>query len=223
MMPIELVVFDIAGTLVEDHDEVTSAFYAALTKNGIQVSREGLREWKGGAKREVIRRFVEKQAHGPNEALVEMAFTDFRRILEQAYIAGLKPIPGAADAVASLREQGVRTATITGFYRQLRDAILDRLSWRELFDAHISSDDVPRGRPAPYLIFHAMEAIGGADVRRVMVVGDTPLDLQAANNAGAIAVAVLTGVHPRSRLEREPHSHIIDSVAQVPSLVRTYA
>jgi phosphoglycolate phosphatase-like HAD superfamily hydrolase len=59
-VPIELVVFDIAGTLVEDHDEVTSAFHAALTGNGVRVSREELREWKGGAKREVIRRFVER-------------------------------------------------------------------------------------------------------------------------------------------------------------------
>jgi phosphonatase-like hydrolase len=222
-VPIELVVFDIAGTLVEDHDEVTSAFHAALTGNGVSVSREELREWKGGAKREVIRRFVERQAGGPNDALVESTFADFRNHLEHEYVAGLKPIAGAAEAVMFLRDHGVKTATITGFYRQLRDAILDRLRWRELFDAHVSSDDVPSGRPAPYLVFHAMEATGTTDVRRVMVVGDTPLDLQAANNAGTIAVAVLTGVHPRSRLERERYSHIIESVADVPALVRTYS
>lgn len=222
-MPIELVVFDIAGTLVEDHDEVTSAFHAALTENNVSVSREELREWKGGAKREVIRRFVERQAKGPNESLVEAVFNDFRRMLEHEYLAGLRPIAGAAEAIHSLRGDGVKAATITGFYRQLRDAILDRLHWRELFDAHISSDDVPRGRPAPYLILHAMEATGVADVRRVVVVGDTPLDLQAANNAGAIAVGVLTGIHPRARLEAEAHSHIVDSVADVPALTRTYA
>lgn len=221
-MPIELVVFDIAGTLIEDHDEVTSAFHAAFLQNGIAVTREELREWKGSAKREVIRRFVEAQTKGTHEDLVEKTFSDFRRILETEYVNSLKPIAGAEDAVRTLRQRGVKTATITGFYRELRDAIIDRLGWRKLFDAHISSDDVPRGRPAPYLIFRAMEATAVADVRRVVVVGDTPLDLQAASNAGAIAIAVLTGVHPESRLKREPRAHIIPSITYVPALLSTY-
>ncbi len=213
-MPIELVVFDIAGTLIEDHDEVTSAFHAAFLENGIRVTREELREWKGGAKREVIRHFA-----GDADALVDKTFADFRRILETAYVNSLEPIAGAETAVRDLRRLGIKTATITGFYRELRDAILSRLAWRDLFDANVSSDDVPRGRPAPDLIFHAMEATRATDVRRVLVVGDTPLDLQAATNAGAIAVAVLTGVHPKDRLERETHAQILGSVAEVPALV----
>jgi phosphoglycolate phosphatase len=222
-VPIELVIFDIAGTLIEDHDEVTLAFHAAFLENGIEVTREELREWKGGAKREVIRRFVDAQAQGAGEELVEKTFADFRRILETEYVKSLKPIAGAEEAMRSLRQRGLKTATITGFYRELRDTILSRLGWRELFDAHISSDDVPRGRPAPYLVFRAMEAAGVADVRKVMVVGDTPLDLQAATNAGTVAVGVLTGVHPKSRLKREPHAHIVASVAEVPKLLSTYS
>lgn len=217
MKPIALVVFDIAGTLIEDHDEVTTAFYAAFVDNGIPVTREELREWKGAAKREVIRRFA-----GDDDALVEKTFADFRRILEAEYVRSLKPIEGAEAAVRELRGRGIKAATITGFYRELRDAIMDRLGWRELFDAHVSSDDVPRGRPAPDLIFRAMEQTGITDAKRVMVVGDTPLDLRAANNAGAIGVAVLTGVHPRERLEREPHDRVVASVADIPALVVTY-
>lgn len=221
-MPIELVIFDIAGTLIEDHDEVTLAFHAAFLKNGIQVTREELREWKGGAKREVIRRFVEAQVQGPHQELIDKTFADFRRLLEDEYLKSLRPIAGAEEAVRELRRRGVKTATITGFYRELRDAILERLGWRDLFDAHVSSDDVARGRPAPDLIFRAMAATAAMDARQVMVVGDTPLDLGAANNAGAIAVAVLTGVHPEERLRREPHAHLVDSIADVPALVLAY-
>lgn len=217
-MAIELVVFDIAGTLIEDHDEVTSAFFAAFQKNGIAVTREELREWKGGAKREVIRRFG-----GENETLVENTFADFRQILESEYVRSLKAIQGAEEAVRALRAADIKTATITGFYREVRDAILSRLRWHELFDAHVSSDDVKHGRPAPDLVFRAMELTGVRNVRRVLVVGDTPLDLQSANNAGAIAVGVLTGVHPHARLEREKHDRLIDSVADLPHLVRSYA
>lgn len=216
-MAIELVVFDIAGTLIEDHDEVTSAFHRAFIENNTPVTREELREWKGAAKREVIRRFA-----GADEALVEKTFADFRRILETEYVRSLKAIDGAEDAVRTLRQSGINTATITGFYRDLRDAILGRLAWRDLFDAHVSSDDVSQGRPAPDLILRAMAMTGITDARRVIAVGDTPLDLQSATNAGAIAVGVLTGVHPKARLQREQHAHIIASVAELPTLVVTY-
>ena len=217
-MPIELVIFDIAGTLIEDHDEVTSAFYAAFVDNGIRVTREELREWKGSAKREVIRHFAEQQSNA-SEALIEKTFADFRRILEAEYLNSLKPITGAEETVRLLRTRGLKLATITGFYRDLRDSILLRLGWRDLFDAHVSSDDVAHGRPAPDLIFRAMQSTGVNNARDVLVVGDTPLDLQAATNAGAIAVGVLTGVHPKERLEREPHTHILASIRELPNSV----
>ena len=51
------------------------------------------------------------------------------------------------------------------------------------------------GRPAPYMIFRAMEAVGVTQWREVINVGDTPLDLQAGTNAGVLGVAgVLTGL-----------------------------
>lgn len=219
-LPVELVVFDIAGTLIEDHDEVTSAFHAAFQANGIHVTREELREWKGGAKREVIRHFAGAQADSPNEGLVEKTFADFRRLLEESYIQSLKPIADAENAVRELRRLGLRTATNTGFYGQFRDTILERLGWRDLFDANVSSDDVEHGRPAPDMIFRAMEVTGVRDAAKVMAVGDTPLDLQAAHQArtGA-AVGVLTGVHGRERLQREPHTHILESVADIPKIL----
>src|SRR5512133_49929 len=104
-MPIELVIFDIAGTLIEDHDEVTLAFHAAFLENSIQVTREELREWKGGAKRKVIRRFVEEQTTAPHDALIDKTFADFRRIRETEYLRSLKPIAGAEEAVRTLRQR----------------------------------------------------------------------------------------------------------------------
>ncbi len=86
-----------------------------------------------------------------------------------------------------------------------------------MFAANISSSDVRQGRPAPFMIFRAMEATGVRDVRQVINVGDTPLDLQAGTNAGVSrVVGVLTGTHGEERLKREPHTHIIPSVATFP-------
>ena len=75
------------------------------------------------------------------------------------------------------------------------------------------------GRPAPYLIHRAMEAAGATSVHRVMNGGDTELDLRAGWNAGvAWNVGVTSGAHDRERLERAPHTHLLDSVEHLPSL-----
>lgn len=226
-MPIRLVIFDVAGTIIEDRGEVVSAFQAALQKNGIAAGEDQLREWKGAAKREVIRRFVEQHSQASNstdpegqmDGRVERIYSDFRKHLESHYLRqGVVPIPGAQAAFDWLRERGICLATTTGFYRQVSDLILQKAGWEKIFDANICSDDVPRGRPAPYMIFRAMEVTGVTDVAQVINVGDTPLDLQAASNAGVRGVAVLTGVHTAERLRQERHTHIVASVAALPGL-----
>jgi GNAT superfamily N-acetyltransferase len=108
----------------------------------------------------------------------------------------------------------------TGFDRETTDLLLAALGWAGgTVDAVVCGDDVPQGRPAPYLIFRAMEAVGATDVQRVAVVGDTVLDLQAGYNAGVgWNIGVLTGAHDRKTLEAAPHTHILASVAEVPGL-----
>ncbi|HKS75035.1 MAG TPA: phosphonatase-like hydrolase [Terriglobales bacterium] len=216
---IRLVVFDVAGTIIEDHGEVLSSFQRALQQNGITVGEDELREWKGASKREVIWHFVKRQGHDPGTA--EKTYRDFRQLLEEHYRSqGVTLIAGAERTFSWLRERKIKLATTTGFYREVNDLILEKTGWRGLFDAVVSSSDVSQGRPAPFMILRAMEAAGVVSVAEVMNVGDTPLDLQAGSNAGVAAVVgVLTGLHGEDRLRREPHTHIIPSVAELPRLI----
>jgi len=111
-------------------------------------------------------------------------------------------------------------ATNTGFDRAITTSIFQRLGWEQYFAAIISSDDVTRGRPSPYMLFHAMETAGVDNVAEVMAVGDTPLDLEAGTNAGVRAVVgVLSGAGTAETLRREPHTHILPSVADLPRLL----
>jgi len=97
---------------------------------------------------------------------------------------------------------------------------VDVITGAGLAEALTGVDDVAAGRPAPYLIFQAMEATGVRDVRRVLVAGDTTRDLQAGCNAGVAAVVgVLTGGQDAAALGAEQHTHILPSVADLPALV----
>lgn len=221
-MPIKLVIFDIAGTLIEDHDEVTDSFLLALRNAGITASENEIREWKGCSKREVIGHFVARQFGscriGP---MIEQTYSSFCFLIERRYAeAGVTRISGAATTLAWLRERNLKIATTTGFYRELRDTILHAAGWERAFDVNVCSDDVLHGRPAPDMIQRVMQTLNVADPVAIMNVGDTPLDLQSAANAGIkLSVGVLTGRHTVERLSSEPHAHIVASVADLPGLI----
>jgi len=221
MDAIKLVIFDIAGTIVEDRGEVLGAFSTALEQHGVAHSAAELKEWKGASKKEVIRHFVRRQDAAADESAVAAVYSDFRTLLERHYRDnGVLPIAGAAATFGWLKERGILAATTSGFYREVADLILEAAGWREMFAANISSSDVSVGRPAPYMIFHAMEATGVTNVGEVVNVGDTPLDLQAGTNAGVRdVIGVLTGPHNKERLQREPHTALLPSVAALPEWI----
>ena len=224
MQEIKLIVFDLAGTVIEDAGQVPAAFTAALRSHGVEITNDSLREMRGASKREVIRRFVERQP-GSNEGVLartEEIYNSFRSTLAGMYEkGGVREIAGATEVFNWLQRRGVRVALNTGFDRTITDLLLNSMQWDgDLINSTVCGDDVARGRPAPYLIFRAMEMSGVASVHQVATVGDTVLDLQAGQNGGVrYNIGVLSGAHTKEQLEREPHTHLLSSVAELPALL----
>ena len=220
MKDIALVVFDMAGTTIEDSGQVPEAFTTVLRQHGMEITDDALRAVRGASKRDAIRHFVVRHHRTGIDALTDRIFNDFRDYLAMLFKAGgVKPVVGAAETFRWLRGLGVRIALNTGFDRLTTDLIIDAVGWKSgVADAIICGDDVALGRPAPYLIVRSMEATGVTSVHQVMCVGDTVLDMQAGHNAGARhVVGVLSGAHKKDQLEKEPHTHLIASVADLPS------
>ncbi|MEU3648921.1 phosphonatase-like hydrolase [Lentzea sp. NPDC034063] len=215
MNPVDLVVLDIAGTTVEEHGLV----YKALADTVIAAggSAEDVGDWMGADKYEAISSMLGKSD-------VDAEFKDFHERLGQYYAeTPPTPIPGVPEAFEHLRSNGVKVALTTGFDRPIVDGLLDVLGWREgVLDAVVCVDDVSAGRPAPYMIFKAMELTGVRDVRRVLTAGDTTRDLQAGMNAGAgFVVGVLSGSQTAEELGTAKHTHLLKSVAEIPALVQS--
>lgn len=219
---IELVALDIAGTTIDDGGAVYDALRAAVEERGATVADADLQKWMGTDKIAAITALLELGGVQRDRSLTLDAFDRFREILARAY-AEQPPtvLPGVADAIARLRAAGVRVALTTGFSDDVVQPLLASVGWRvgAQLDAVITTSDVSAGRPAPYMIFRAMERTGVIDVHAVLAAGDTVVDLEAARNAGAVAVGVLTGQTPRPALEAAPHDHILESVADLPELI----
>ena len=219
MDQIKLVIFDMAGTTVKDTGQVADAFTAALAEHEIEITAEQLSRVRGSSKRQAVLNLI---PDGPDRSRrAELVYASFRAHLAQRYRTdGVEPIDDAEQIFHWLRRRSIRVALNTGFDRDITDLLLSSLGWESgVVDAVVCGDDVRQGRPAPDLIFEAMRATGTSDVRHVANVGDTVLDLKAGNNAGVHwNVGVLTGAHDRQRLEQEPHTHLLSSIAELQSL-----
>jgi phosphonatase-like hydrolase len=221
---IRLVVLDVGGTIVEDRGDVPQALSSALAHHGIDSSTEEIRRRRGASKREIIRYFVDLQSLPQSvdrNQLTRSIYDEFSSNLIEIY-RSVPPIAGAENAIRQMRQDGYLVAATTGFDRAITMSIFDRLGWEAYFAAIICSDDVVQRRPSPFMLFHAMESARVDSVAEVVAVGDTPLDLKAGTNAGLRGVVgVLSGASTAESLGREPHTHILLSVANLPTLLKS--
>lgn len=220
--PIRLAVLDMAGTTVADGGLVEAAFGDAMAAVGITAADPAMpghlqvvRDTMGQSKIVVFRRLLGEEARAQQaNAAFERAYAD--RVRD----GHVRALPGAEALLATLREQGVKIALTTGFAAPTRQAIIDHLGWSGLVDGAFSPGAGVRGRPHPDLVLTALMALEIDDVAALAVAGDTVSDLQAGTAAGASLVAgVLTGAHDRATLEGAPHTHILDSVADLGPLI----
>jgi phosphonatase-like hydrolase len=225
-MPLELVVFDMAGTTVYDGDAVHTCLADALQAAGIEVTRDHINAVMGIPKPVAIEQLIDKSMRDQSQKaeMVISIHNDFELFMLNYYRTnpGVHEIEGASDTFRALKRAGIKVALDTGFNRVIVDSILRRLGWSkgDLLDATVASDEVVRGRPHPDMIFRVMEIVGVSDARNVAKVGDTPSDLQEGTTAGCgWVIGVTHGSHTLEQLRPFPHTHLIDSVANLPALL----
>lgn len=222
-LPIRLAVLDMAGTTVEDGGLVLSAFEVAATAAGIPdhgPDRENARQYvvdtMGQSKITVFRALT-----GDDEDRAQAGNRAFEAAYDELIGTGdIRPIDGATEAIAELRDAGIKVALTTGFSRATQHRLLDVLGWTDIADLTLSPEEAGRGRPYPDLVLRAVLDLGIDDVRDVAVLGDTSSDVLSGLRAGAHIVAgTLTGAHDRQQLTDAGATHIVDSITDFGRLV----
>jgi phosphoglycolate phosphatase-like HAD superfamily hydrolase len=187
--PPSALIFDIDGTLIDSNDAHARSWRDMLAESGQRASYDRIRHMIGMGGDKVLPALT--GIREDSEAGQEMA----RRRLEifkLRYLPYLHPFPGARTLALRMREDGIRLFVATSASGELLDRLLEIAEVRDLIEQAASKDDADRTKPDPDIVRAAL-ARAGEPPDRVLMIGDTPYDIEAADRAGVRTIALRCG------------------------------
>lgn len=218
MTRIELAVFDMAGTTVNEDNVVYKTVKAALAKQGVEVSLDTVLEFGAGKEKfkAIADILKETKTTGVDANAV---FEDFKEMLEEAYAnLDVTTYDGVEELFELLKSKSVKVVLNTGYDHKTAKSLLNKLGWvpGEQIDALITADDVVKGRPSSEMIDKAMEMFKISESENVLKAGDSVIDIEEGKNANCgWTVGVLTGAQTREQLATAEPTLILDSLADL--------
>ena len=223
-MKIAMVVFDMAGTSVDEGNVVYRTLHKAIEKVCPSVSFEDvLKLGAGKEKLQAIRETLSGSNISLNEATIQEIFKDFLGLLDIAY-ANLIVVPtnNTERLFNELRTKDIKVVLNTGYNTVTAISLLNKLNWVKgvQYDLLVTSSDVSNNRPMPDMILYAMDKLDITDASTVIKVGDSTIDIEEGRNAGCkYNIGVTTGAHTKAQLESANPDYIFDNIYDLVSVL----
>ncbi len=220
---IKMVVFDMAGTTVDEDNVVYKTLRKVINAAGFNFTLEQVLALGAGKEKLMAVKDILASANAVDEVQASVIHAGFTKELETAYNSfELKPQPGAEALFSSLKERGILVVLNTGYSRAIAVSILQKLGWKvwEQIDAIITASDVHRNRPYPDMILLAMQQFGITDAKVVVKVGDSIIDIEEGRNAGCgLSIGITTGAHTQEQLASANPDYILHNLAALLPLI----
>lgn len=199
------IIFDWAGTLV-DYGSLCplASFQAAFARRGIALEGWEVHEFMGRHKRDHLQavlglpsvntQWIELYGRPWTEQDVDTLYALANSALIENLERHADPMPYAPEMLTRIRERGLKTGSTSGYTRVQMEKLVPLASARGVAVDHwVASDQVPQGRPWPWMIHANMQALGICPPSAIVKVGDTLIDIQEGLNAGVWTVGLVEG------------------------------
>lgn len=199
---VRAVLFDWAGTIV-DHGSRAPAgvFVEVFRRHGVEISQAEARAPMGMQKRdhiaaiagvpEIAERWRAANGHALSDTDIDQMYHEFLPLQLECLPRYSDIIPGALETIAACRDRGIRIGSSTGYGRVVMDAVEREARARGLVvDTVVCADDVPAGRPAPWMCLANLNKLAVFPPAAVVAVDDTIPGIVAGLNAGMWTVGV---------------------------------
>jgi len=218
---IKMLVFDMAGTTLNEKGIVYETLYDTMKNFGLNIKKEDISKWHGANKYEVLNNYLTNDENVSKEikrCIKEQLYSNFDHNLKERYFSSSnielidKNLPELFD---NIRMKNIKISLNTGYSKEIQDSIIKKLNMKEYIDDYISSEEVKFGRPYPYMIYKIMERNNIKSVNNVIKFGDTQNDILEGVNANCTSVAVLSGADTKEKLIESSPTYILKSIMDI--------
>jgi HAD superfamily hydrolase (TIGR01509 family) len=186
---VRAVLLDVDGTLIDSNDAHARAWVDVGLEFGRPIDFEEVRWLIGmGGDRVLPRLTGLEEESEEGERMLDRRGAIFR----ERYLSTLRPCPGAVELVERLRTEGRRLVVATSASSDDLGPLLEQVGLDDILTQATNSDDAESSKPAPDIVEAALAKTGEAAAHVVMI-GDTPYDVEAARRAGIRVIAVECG------------------------------
>lgn len=194
---IEAVIFDIDGTLVDSVDLHAQAWQRTFQHFGREVAYERVRHQigKGGDQLMPVF-FSEAELSRIGEEMEKYRGDLYKR----EYLPRVRAFPEVRPLFERILRDGKRIALASSAKKEELSAYKKIADIGDLVEEETSADDAEKSKPHPDIFQATLDRLGHVDKARVVVIGDTPYDAQAAGKAGLRTIGVLCGGFPAEEL-----------------------
>jgi len=204
--PLQAVILDWAGTAVDYGSFApTAVFLRLFESHNVKITPDDARSGMGLMKKDHLRTILSRPqvaeawtaVHGMPASEDDIAdlFNSFVPMQISVLKEFAEPIPGLLEVVQELRDRDMKIGTTTGYLRQMMEVLAPKAKENGYEpDCIVCPDEVPAGRPYPWMCYENAIQLGVYPMQAIVKVGDTLVDIEEGLNAGMWTVGLsLTG------------------------------
>jgi membrane protein len=188
-MAIKAILFDVDGTLVDSNDYHVDAWQAVFNRIGATFDDQTVHDQIGKGTDMLVPTLLPDT----NEAEQERMGNEHGRIFKSKYLEQVVPFASARDLLMKVKNSGRQVVLASSASSEELEHYVGLMDASDIVDVSTTSDDVERTKPAPDIFSTALKKLSSLDASEVIVVGDTPYDIEAAARCGIAAVGVRSG------------------------------
>jgi HAD superfamily hydrolase (TIGR01509 family) len=183
------VILDVDGTLLDSNDAHAEAWSDALAEAGYYIDVGRVRPLIGMGGDKVVPTLIGVAEDSPTGKRISKRRGE---IFRSKFLPRLKPFAGTRELVQRLQRDGRRIVVASSASKHDLEALLECAGVRNMIDSETSDDDVDRSKPDPDVVHAALDELD-LSPDEVVMVGDTPYDIEAAARAGVRTIALRCG------------------------------
>lgn len=188
MHPLKGVLLDVDGTLLDSNDAHAHSWVDALRTFGLPCAFEQIRPLIGMGGDRVLAMWGVSVESPRGQAISTVRGQMFR----DNYLPALKPFPFVRPLLERMKRDGLALVVASSATKDDLKGLLERAGVEDLIDEVASSSDAEESKPSPDIVNAALDR-AGLSADEVVMLGDTPYDVEAAARAGVSIVAVRSG------------------------------